>query len=213
MDTNFLSMGRRPRDARLSALHIHGLFDENEAETTNLGKLATDMQALSDYVWEPNLDLTIEFCTNVGFSYYSEQAEKALRSLPGCFHEAWKVLRPWITQAEARGARVKLMFFTRAKEYRYMNGRNSMLNSEAEWEKNLIDELEAYVNAFVLLPVPSRWQTFRRACCGMMGWCWEKLPECVQTLLSPGVCLWSLCSLFLAALLLYLGATPTWVYT
>jgi hypothetical protein len=176
MNTAFISMGRRSRDARLSTLYISGFFDENEPETLRLSTLATDMQALSDCVWAPEFYLGIEFRTELGFSYYNEQA---LRSLPRRFHATWQVLRPWITQAEARGATVKLIFFTQAKEYQYPDGENNMLNTEAEWEKELTDLLRPYGHTFVPLHIPSRWQTFGNSCCRMLGWCWEKLPKCV----------------------------------
>jgi hypothetical protein len=67
MNTDFFSMGRRSRDARLSTLHISGLFDENERETIRLSTLATDMQAISDGVWAPEFYLSIEFRTELGF--------------------------------------------------------------------------------------------------------------------------------------------------
>jgi hypothetical protein len=184
MDTEFFSMGRRPRDA--SVLHISGLFDENQPETVHLSTLATDMQALSDCAWAPKFDLVIEFRTEIGFSYYNEQA---MRSLPRRFHAAWQVLRPWITQAEARGATVKLIFSTQVKEYKYADGKNNMLNTEAEWEKELIDLLGSYCHTFVPPRIPSRWRTFRRACCNMLGRCWERLSGCVQTLLCVSVVL------------------------
>jgi hypothetical protein len=120
-----------------------------------------------------------------------------MRFLPRRFHAAWQVLRPWITQAEARGATVKLIFFTQAKKYQYPDGENNMLNIEAEWEKELTDLLGPYGHTFVPPHIPSRWQTFGNLCCGMLGWCWEKLPKCVQTLVlcicGPCVlCFWLL---------------------
>jgi hypothetical protein len=64
---------------------------------------------------------------------------------------------------------VKLIFFTQAKEYQYPDGENNMLNTEAEWEKELTDLLEPYGHTFVPPHIPSRWQTFGNSCCGMLG--------------------------------------------
>jgi hypothetical protein len=40
---------------------------------------------------------------------------------------------PWIVEAENRGARVQLVFLTKAKTYQRMYGENNMFDSEEEW--------------------------------------------------------------------------------
>ena len=46
MNTDFFSMGHKPRDMRLSALYISGLFDEEEPSSIRLSTLAADFKAL-----------------------------------------------------------------------------------------------------------------------------------------------------------------------
>jgi hypothetical protein len=139
MNTDFFSLNRKLRDARLSALHISGLFDKGEPSSVRLSTLAADLKTLSNCTWAPNFEFNITFRTKLGFAYYHDRF--LFRHLLRRFYKAWQILRPWIVEAEKRGARVQLIFLTRAKMYQYLYGENNMLSSEAEWKEELVDTL------------------------------------------------------------------------
>ncbi len=137
LDTAFLGdrgLNSTPRHARLSALHVSGHLDGGEINAVNLATLASDFNALSSIPWSPRFDLDITFRTDLGLRFFRPEA---LRTLARTMHDVWGIMRPWIVEAEKRGARVYFVLLTPGRLYKYMGGEHDMPGSVKEWEKSL----------------------------------------------------------------------------
>ena len=85
------------------------------------------------------------------------------------FHKAWQKLGPWSSEGEKRGARVQLNLLTGAKTYQCFYSENNMLDSEAEWEKELVDTLEMDTNTFrPPEKIPSRVNLVNQEVCSVL---------------------------------------------
>jgi hypothetical protein len=114
------------------------VFKKGEPNSIRLTTLAADFKALSKCKWAPKLDLNITFRTELAFLYYNA---KVIPKIAPKMHSAWQLLQPWIVEAENRGARVQLVFLTKAKTYQCMYGENSMMDTEEEWACEFLDTL------------------------------------------------------------------------
>ena len=138
LSTDFLSLRTAPRDARLSALHVSGHLDPGRPNSIALDTLAADLEALSSVTWNPRFDLDIAFRTELGMTYFHPSA---LATLARAMHTVWQTLRPWIEQAEQRGARVYFVMLSRGALYRYIGGEHNMRGTQEEWQRELMSTL------------------------------------------------------------------------
>ncbi|CAO2655008.1 Nn.00g117410.m01.CDS01 [Neocucurbitaria sp. VM-36] len=139
--TDFFSVNCAPRNARLSKVHISGLLDSGQRTSINLETLALDFKALLDCTWAPTFDVDIAFRTDFGVSNYDAAS---IPPLANRMHTTWQTLKPWIKEAEKRGAKVYCILLTKATMYKYMRGEHNMYDTEEEWRNALENTLGGF---------------------------------------------------------------------
>ncbi|KAF2029672.1 hypothetical protein EK21DRAFT_112714 [Setomelanomma holmii] len=136
LNTDFFGTGCTPGHASLKKLHISGLLDFNERlpNCIHLDTLRADCDALLDCKWARGFELDVVFRSELGISH---SGEDHMLALAHTMFTAWSILKPWITAAQLRGARVLFMMITMGKTYQYTKDGHNMLETEDEWLNSL----------------------------------------------------------------------------
>jgi len=146
LSADMFGAGRTPRDAKLPNLTIKGSLDKGSSDSVSVKTLASDLKALSDCTWTPNFRLDITFRTELGISIFKASAiPRVARKI----HKICQIMRPWIIEAEERGAKVYFTIATRRPgqvhssvrpeytTYGCLDGERDMFYTEKEWVKEL----------------------------------------------------------------------------
>jgi len=146
LSADMFGAGRTPRDAKLPNLTIKGSLDKGSSDSVSVKTLASDLKALSDCTWPPNFRLDITFRTELGIDIFKA---RAIPRVARKIHKICQIMRPWIVEAEERGAKVYFTIATRRPgqvhwsvrpgytKYGGFYGERDMLYTRKEWVKEL----------------------------------------------------------------------------